>query len=395
MTQLAKEVRELQEQIVAWRRDLHQIPEVGLEVPKTAAYVSERLDEMGIEHRKNVGGHGIVGVIKGEGEGKTILLRADMDALAIKEETGLPFASTNGNMHACGHDAHTSMLLGAAKVLNANRDKFKGNIKILFQPAEEGPGGAKPMIDDGAMENPKVDAALGLHIGLIFPELGPGQIGVKSGNLMACLDSFKLKVLGKGCHGAMPHTGVDPVAITGQVISALQTIVSREVQPTRPAVVTIGKLHGGSAYNVIPGVVEIEGTARAVDNETRKLLDSSIESIVAGITRGMHGDYEYEYTYGYPPVVNDPEFTKNFTETAKKVVDEEDILEIQEPTMGGEDMAYYLEMVPGTFFFLGGGNEEKGIIYPHHNAKFDLDEDVFWKGSALLAQGAVDWLNEN
>lgn len=394
MADIIKEIMEIQDEIVRWRRDLHRIPEVGFNLPNTAAYVSEKLKEFGIEHKTNVAEYGIVGLIKGATDGKTIMLRADMDALAIKEETGLPFASENENMHACGHDAHTAMLLGAAKILNQNRDKIKGNIKLIFQPAEEGPGGAKPMIDEGVMENPKVDAALGLHIGLIFKELGGGEVGVSYGNLMACLDSFKIKIIGKGCHGAMPDTGVDPIAIAGQVITALQTIVSREIKPTRPAVVTIGKLHSGSAYNIIPDFVEIEGTARAVDIQTRHKLASSIESIVDGITKGMHGSYEYNYTFGYPPLVNDADFTKNFVESAKKIVGDNEIIELTEPTMGGEDMAYFLEAVPGTFFFLGAINEEKGIIYPHHNSRFDLDEDVFWKGSALLAQGAIDWLEK-
>lgn len=394
MADIIKEIMEIQDEIVRWRRDLHRIPEVGFNLPNTAAYVSEKLKEFGIEHKTNVAEYGIVGLIKGATDGKTIMLRADMDALAIKEETGLPFASENENMHACGHDAHTAMLLGAAKILNQNRDKIKGNIKLIFQPAEEGPGGAKPMIDEGVMEYPKVDAALGLHIGLIFKELGGGEVGVSYGNLMACLDSFKIKIIGKGCHGAMPDTGVDPIAIAGQVITALQTIVSREIKPTRPAVVTIGKLHSGSAYNIIPDFVEIEGTARAVDIQTRHKLASSIESIVDGITKGMHGSYEYNYTFGYPPLVNDADFTKNFVESAKKIVGDNEIIELTEPTMGGEDMAYFLEAVPGTFFFLGAINEEKGIIYPHHNSRFDLDEDVFWKGSALLAQGAIDWLEK-
>jgi len=387
--------KKMQNQIVEWRRELHKIPEVGLKLPNTSAFVSERLKEIGIEHRTKVGVSGIVGLIKGANPGRTIMLRADMDALALKEETGLPFTSTNENMHACGHDTHTAMLLGAAKILNDNRDKLNGNVKLIFQAAEEGPGGAKPMIDDGAMDNPKVDAALGLHIGCIFKEIGTGQVGVSYGNLMACLDRFKIKIKGHGCHGAMPNTGVDPVAITGQVISALQTIVSRELKPTTPAVVTIGKVHGGSAYNIIPDSVELEGTARAVEKSTREEIASRIEGIVAGITKGMRGDYEYEYTFGYPPVVNDAEFTKDFVETAKKVVGENNIIEIKEPTMGGEDMAYYLEKVPGTFFFLGGSNEKKGITYPHHNTRFDVDEDVFWIGTALMAQGAVDWLEKD
>lgn len=384
--------QKMQDQLISWRRDLHQIPEVGLELPKTSTYIAEKLSEMGIEHQENIGVSGIVGLVKGKEDGKTIAIRADMDALAIMEETGLPFASTNGNMHACGHDAHTAMLLGAAKILNENKDKLKGNIKLIFQAGEEGPGGAKPMIDDGAMENPKVDAVLGLHIGIIFKEIGTGEVGVAYGNLMACLDRFEIKVIGKGCHGAMPDTGVDPIVISAEVINALQTIISREVKPTEPAVITIGQINGGRSYNTIPDSVEIVGTARATSQAVREKIVSRMEDIVANITKGMRGDYEFIYTYGYPPLVNDAEFTKGFVETAKKVVGEEKIVEIANPTMVGEDMAYFLEEAPGTFFFLGGGNETKGIVAPHHNSKFDVDEDVLWKGTALLAQGAVDWL---
>ncbi|RXG65329.1 amidohydrolase [Candidatus Atribacteria bacterium 1244-E10-H5-B2] len=382
----------MQDQLISWRRDLHQIPEVGLELPKTSAYVAEKLSEMGIEYQENIGVSGIVGLIKGKEDGKTIAIRADMDGLAIVEETGLPFASTNGNMHACGHDAHTAMLLGAAKILNENKDKLKGNIKLIFQAGEEGPGGAKPMIDDGAMENPKVDAVLGLHIGIIFKEIGTGEVGVAYGNLMACLDRFEIKVIGKGCHGAMPDTGVDPIVISAEIINALQTIISREIKPTEPAVITIGQINGGRSYNIIPDSVEIIGTARAISQAVREKIASRMEEIVANVTKGMRGDYEFTYTYGYPPLVNDAEFTKGFAETAKKVVGKENVVEIARPTMGGEDMAYFLEKAPGTFFFLGGGNEAKGIVAPHHNSKFDVDEDVFWKGTTLLAQGAVDWL---
>ncbi|MBA7517341.1 N-acetylcysteine deacetylase [subsurface metagenome] len=384
--------QKMQDQLISWRRDLHQIPEVGLELPKTSAYVAEKLSEMGIEYQENIGVSGIVGLIKGKEDGKTIAIRADMDGLAIVEETGLPFASTNGNMHACGHDAHTAMLLGAAKILNENKDKLKGNIKLIFQAGEEGPGGAKPMIDDGAMENPKVDAVLGLHIGIIFKEIGTGEVGVAYGNLMACLDRFEIKVIGKGCHGAMPDTGVDPIVISAEIINALQTIISREIKPTEPAVITIGQINGGRSYNIIPDSVEIIGTARAISQAVREKIASRMEEIVANVTKGMRGDYEFTYTYGYPPLVNDAEFTKGFAETAKKVVGKENVVEIARPTMGGEDMAYFLEKAPGTFFFLGGGNEAKGIVAPHHNSKFDVDEDVFWKGTTLLAQGAVDWL---
>lgn len=389
------EGKKIQDQIVKWRRDLHKIPEIGLELPKTSAYVKEQLDSMGIEYRDGVAGHGIVGIIKGHGEGKTIALRADMDALAIEEETGLQFASKNGNMHACGHDAHTAMLLGAAKLLNENKGSLFGNVKLIFQPAEEGPGGAKPMIEDGVLENPKVDSVLGLHIGRIIEGIPTGKIGVCYGNLMACLDRFYIKIKGKGCHGAYPEQGIDPVAITGQAITALQNIVSREISPTNPAVLTIGKVHGGRAYNIIPDSVELEGTVRATDKEIREKIARRIKEVIENITKGMRGEYEYEYVFGYPPLVNNRGFTEEFVDAAKNIVSEDDIIEIKTPVMGGEDMAYFLEEVPGTFFFLSSIKEIDGVVYPHHNSKFELDEDVFWLGTALLTQGSIEWLKKN
>ncbi len=394
MINIVDEAKKLQNDIVKWRRYLHQIPEVGLELPKTSAYVSERLKEMGIEHKTGVGVSGIVGMIKGGKPGKVIGLRADMDALPIKEEADIPFVATNCNMHACGHDTHTAMLLGAAKILQDNRDKLHGSIKLIFQPDEEGSQGAKTMIKDGALENPKLDAVLGLHIGSIFKEAGSGQIAIGYGRIMASFDKFSLRIKGHGCHGAMPNIGIDPVAIAGNVITALQTIVSREMKPTHPSVVTLGKILGGTAYNIIPDFVDIEGTFRAIDNDERQMIARRIEEIAKGTAKGMRGSIDYNITWGAPPVVNDAEFTKGFYETAKNIIGEENIIEITEPTMGGEDMAYYLSEVPGTFFFLGGVNPDKGPIYPHHNPKFIIDEDVFWIGTALLAQGAIDWLEK-
>lgn len=395
MFNVVDEAKKIQNDIVKWRRDLHQIPEVGLDLPITSAYVAERLKEIGVDFKTNVGVSGIVGLIKGDKPGKVIALRADMDALPIKEEADVPFKAVNGNMHACGHDTHTAMLLGAAKILNENRDKINGTVKLIFQPDEEGCLGAKAMVKDGVMENPHVDAVLGLHIGSIFKEAGPGQIAIGYGKIMASFDKFYVKILGHGCHGAMPNIGVDPVVIAGQIITALQTVVSREMKPTHPSVLTIGKVHGGVAYNVIPDYVEIEGTIRAVEQKEREMIISRIEELVSGITKAMRGSYEFKVTYGAPPVVNDEEFTKSFVKTAKNVIGEENIIEIVEPSMGGEDMAYYLSKAPGTFFFLGGVNEAKGPTYPHHNPKFIIDEDVFWRGAALLTQGALDWLEAN
>ncbi len=390
-----KLIKEVEQDIINWRRELHQIPEVGLDLPQTSAYVAEQLRKMGIPYREKVGVSGIVGLIEGGQPGKTIALRADMDALPIKEETGLPFASKNGNMHACGHDAHTAILLGVAKVLNENRDKLKGNVKLIFQPAEEGPGGAKPMIDEGALENPKVDAVMGLHVGNLTDNVKEGIIMVSYDSMMACLDRFRVKLIGKGCHGAYPETGIDPVAMAGYFITKLQTIVSREIGATDPAVITVGKINGGYAYNIIPDKVELEGTVRAVDQEVREYIAKRIEDLAKGTSEAMRGKYEYEYVFGYPPLVNDEEFTKDFVESAKKVIPEEDIVIMKKPVMGGEDMAYFLREVPGTFFFVNTPKAIDGQYYPHHNSKFDIDEDLFWKGAAAMLQATIDYLERN
>ncbi len=393
--ELGDQVKAYEQQIIRWRRDLHQIPEVGLYLPKTAAYVAGELKMMGIPHRENVGGSGIVALIEGNTPGKTIALRADMDALAIREETELAYASTTENMHACGHDAHTAMLLGAARVLKDNQHLLKGNVKLLFQAAEEGPGGAKLMLEEGAFENPKVEAVLGLHTGAVGGNIQNGQVGVCFGKMMAAMDRFVIKVIGKGCHGAYPEKGVDPIVMAAQIITALQTLVSRELQATEPAVVTVGKIHGGTAFNIIPDAVEFEGTVRSTDYQVREWLAKRIGDLTESIAHGMRGEVEYEFFYGYPPLVNDPNFTREFLQSAKKVVAEEDIVEVKIPVMGGEDMAYFLEQVPGTYFFLGSIMKLEDVQYPHHNSRFMLDESVFATGTSLLVQGAMDWLENN
>jgi len=388
-----KEARRIQKQLVKWRRHLHQHPETGAEVPETAAFVARRLRALGLEVRTGVGGHGVVATLRGKKPGKTLAIRSDMDGLLVGEETGLSFASKNeGRMHACGHDAHMAMTLGAAQVLSRHRGELSGNVKFLFQPAEEGPGGAKPMIRDGALKNPKVDAVLGMHVGSIWPEAKPGQVYVSHGAMLACLDRIDVKIQGSGGHGAAPHRAVDPINLACHVVAALQTIVSREVNPAEPAVVTIGKIAGGSAYNVIPGEVVLEGTVRALTRELREFLEKRIEQIIRGVTGAMRGKYEYRYTYGYPPLVNDARFTEEFAEVAREIVGPKNVKEIPEPSMGGEDMAYFLEAVPGTWFFLAGCNRRKGQVHPHHHPRFDVDEEVLWKGTALLSAMALRWL---
>lgn len=392
MINVLDQVKGIESDIIAWRRALHQIPELGLNLPETTKYIKERLDEMGIEYHTLVGGNAIVGLIRGGQAGKTIGLRADMDALPIKEETGLPFASQNGCMHACGHDSHASMLLGAAKVLNENKDKLKGNVKLLFQPGEEYPGGALPMIEEGAMENPKVDAVIGMHAGMISKDVEKGKIGVAYGPMMASMDRMLIKIKGKGAHGAYPELSVDPISTAAELISALQRVISREIKAVEPAVLSICRIQGGFNQNIIPDEVELEGTVRTVNNETRRMIAKRIDEISKGITTAMRADYELQYDFKYPPVINSEEFTQFFVESAKKIIPEKDIFVMKHPVMGGEDMAYFLEKAPGTFFFFSNPREIDGVIYPHHTSKFDIDESLLYKGTALYVQTVMDFL---
>lgn len=398
---LIKEARDLHETIVKWRRELHQIPETGVETPLTEAFVCARLDELGIPYRKEVGGHGVVAHLEGKSDGPVFAIRADMDGLPIKEETGLPFASTNGCMHACGHDAHAAMGLGAAALLAKHRDELAGAVKFLFQPGEEGCpegyGGAKRMLDDGALEAPAPQAMVGLHTGAIWKEgFRSGDVGIHYGGIMACMDRFELVIKGKGSHGAYPQGSVDPISIAVRVISQLQTIVSREVDPLNPAVITIGEIHAGTAFNIIPGDCRITGTVRALDQETRQFIASRIEEMAHGVARSMRGDIDFHYGWEGPaPVVNDPAITQALRDVAEDMLGAERVREIPKPSMGGEDVAFFLEKVPGTFFFLAGCDPEKGQTWPHHNSRFDIDEEVLWEGPALFAGMAMDWLGKN
>ena len=388
-----EEAKKLQPQIVEWRRALHKVPGIDFDIEETSDYIKKNLDAMGIEYQTTVK-TGIVGIIRGKGNGKTIAIRADMDGLKIKEETGLPFASTNGRMHACGHDAHMAMALGAAKILSQNKDKFKGNVKLFFQPAEENLGGAKPMIEEGCLENPKVDAIIGLHIGQLFKEVGNGMIGLRSGAVMASVDKFIITVKGKGGHCATPHICIDPITTASEIITSLQRIISRELNPLHPAVITIGCIKGGSSFNVIPDNVTFEGTVRVLDTSDRKFIEQRIKEMSELIAKANRAEVEIEYINRYPAVNNDEDFTRAFAKSAEKIAGKEKIVYLKDPGMSAEDMAYYLEKIPGTFFFLGSHNPDKGIVYPHHHAKFDVDEDVFWEGTAVFVQAAIDYLND-
>ena len=392
---IKKLMDEVQEDLIKWRRDLHVIPEPGVDLPKTSAYVKSVLDSLGVEYQSNVGlESAIVATLKGTGQGsdKVIALRADMDALPVVEETGLPFASTNGAMHACGHDGHTSIMLATIKVLTSLTDQFSGTIKFLFQPGEEVSAGAEPMVKAGALKNPDVDYILGLHIGHIGGDAKPGVFSFREGPMMACLDRFTLKVKGKGAHGASPHQSKDAIVMASYIVTALQEIISREIEPAEPGVITIGKFHAGTTYNVIPGEVEIEGTARAVNEADREMLMTRIGEVAENIAKAFRGSVEYEYFRGAPPLINDTELAKKVYESAKELFGEDRVTWMKKPVMGGEDFAVYLQEIPGCFIFLENPLEIDGVAYPHHNSKFAIDESYLTSGVGLFVKGALDLL---
>jgi amidohydrolase len=325
-------------------------------------------------------------LMKLTGPGKTLMIRSDMDALPVTEATGLPFASTHeGAMHACGHDGHMAMVLGTATILNKVKDTLHGNIKFLFQPAEEGPGGAKPMIEAGVMENPHVDFSIGCHV---WPAIPEKTIGVKAGRLMAAMDRFDIKIIGKGGHGAMPHLCVDALEVGTQVVNALQRIASRQMNPLSPTVVTVGSFQAGTTFNVIPGEAAMCGTTRTFDRAIWNSWPERVEKIVRGVCESMGAEYELKYAQGYPPLLNDESMAEVVRKCARDVVGEEGVIE-PEQTMGGEDMAFYLEKSKGCFFFLGVGREG---CAPLHNPKFDFNEDVLLTGVETYCRVAFELL---
>jgi len=386
MIDFKKLVRGYQDVMIRIRRDLHRIPEPAYTEEKTSAYVAEYLEKEGFQVQTGLAQYGVVALMETGRPGKTLMIRSDIDALPVQEETGLDFVSTHqGAMHACGHDGHMSMVLTAATALKQIKDELKGNIKFLFQPAEEGPGGAKPMIEQGVMENPRVDYAVGCHL---WPGIPEGTIGIKAGRLMAAMDRFDLKIIGKGGHGAMPHLCLDALEVGTQVINALQRIVSRQMNPLSPTVVTVGRFQAGSTFNVIPGEAEMCGTTRTFDRQIWLSWPERIEKVVRGVCESMGAQYELQYTQGYPPLLNDEEMAEWVRKCAVDVVGEDKVVE-PEPTMGGEDMAFYLEKSKGCFFFLGVGREG---CAPLHNPKFDFNEDVLPLGVETYCRLACELL---
>lgn len=384
MPNLSPETLALRDALIALRRELHQHPELAFAETQTAARVAAFLEGSGLKVRNGVGGTGIVADTEPR-PGRRVMLRADMDGLPIQEETGLPFASrVKGAMHACGHDGHTAIGAAAGRILAARA--LPGTARLLFQPAEEGAGGAQAVIEDGALLG--VDVVLGIHL---WNELPVGTIGVKAGPLMAAVDRLKIVVHGRGGHGGQPQRAADPIVAAGHVITALQTIVSREVSPIASAVVTLGSIHGGLAFNVIPDQVTLTGTIRSFDPELRRSMPERISRIAGGVAAGLGCRAEVDVRAGNPAVINDAGVADLARRAAVRVVGEDKVYP-PEPTMGGEDMALYFERVPGCFVFVGSANPAKGKAEPHHSPRFDFDEDALAIGCEFLVQAAEEAL---
>jgi len=381
-------IRSLQTDLVTWRRYLHQRPELGFQEQHTSAFVSQKLTEWGIDHQTGIAKTGIVAQIRGTGGtgSRVLAIRADMDALPIDEavtEWNQDYRSQHpGKMHACGHDGHTAIALGVAHYL-AQHPHFDGTVKLFFQPAEEGPGGAAPMIEAGVLQNPDVDAIIGLHL---WNNLPLGTVGVRDGALMAAVELFDLEIVGKGGHGAMPHQTRDAIVIGAQVVNALQMIVARNVDPIDSAVVTVGQFHAGSARNVIAGTAKLSGTVRYFNPKYQDYFGKQIEQVIAGICAANGADYKLNYWRLYPAVINDRRIAELVRSVAEQVVETPIGIIPECQTMGGEDMSFFLQKVPGCYFFLGAANPDLDLAYPHHHPRFDFDETALAMGVELFVR---------
>ena len=388
---LKQEIARITPELVALRRDFHQHPELAFHETRTAQVIAERLRSLGLEVQTGVGKTGVVGLLHGRSGSRTIGIRADIDALPITETVALPYRSQNqGIMHACGHDGHAAAALSVARILAEHRDEVPGTIKFLFQPAEESANGAEEMIKDGAFRNPTVDAILSLHLWNYLPV---GTVGFRAGAIFASADEVHIVIQGKGGHGGLPHQTIDPIPVAAQIILALQLLVSRNISPFDPAVLTIGMVQAGSAFNVIPEQVTMKGTIRAYDMKVRDYLVERAEETVRGICLGAGATYEFNSRFCCPPVVNDEGVTAVARRAAQRVLGEGKVVTAAQATTG-DDVAYFNQQAPGCYFLVGSGNAQKGYTRPHHHQEFDFDEDALPVAVAVLAQGALDLLEQ-
>lgn len=387
------EIKKVNDDLIKWRRHLHENPELGFDLENTCQFVSEKLDEFGIENHRNFKG-AVIGYINPESTGKVIALRGDMDALPVNEETGLEFASkVEGRMHACGHDAHTAQLLAAAKVLAEHKDEIDGKIMLIFQPAEELGTGSIEIAD--SEEFSKVDEVLGCHDGNLLAGDGvpKGALVFSKGPTMATMDKFTIDIKGRGAHGSQPENSIDPIVIASYIITSVQEIVAREISPLEPVVVSFGIINSGKAFNIIPETAHLEGTTRTLTPEIRDLVARRLGEIAEGIGKTFRAEISYEFFRLPPPVINDAEITEKMMTAAKKLFPEK-VIELKKPIMGGEDFAFYLEKKPGAFFFLYNPLEIDGKVYAHHNPRFAMCEEFMHEVPAVMVQYVMDELGK-
>lgn len=389
VAQFLDRARAMQDRLTAWRRDLHRHPELAFQEHRTAGVVAEHLARLGLEVRTGVGRTGVVGLLEGAADGPTVMLRFDMDALPIHEETGLPFASQHpGRMHACGHDGHTAIGMGVATLLAERQAELAGRVKFVFQPAEEVGAGAQAMIADGALADPRPDVAFGLHLWSQYPV---GQAVIRSGPQWASADRFDIEIVGRGTHGALPHTGVDAVVVAAYAVVQLQSVISRSLDPLQPAVLTIGTLHTGGAFNVVAERVQMSGTLRTFDEAVRTGVIDRMHAVLQGVTAAHGASYTLRFSEYVPPLANHPEPTERLRRVAAAILGEEAISEGTLIT-AAEDMAEFLKRVPGCYFVLGArpAGAERGE--PHHSPRFNIDEAALPLGAAILAAAAASYL---
>jgi amidohydrolase len=393
---LKSDIDELVPDLIATRRDLHEHPELAYEEVRTSGIVARRLQSLGLEVQTGVAKTGVVGLLRGEASnnggddgGKTIAIRADMDALPIHELNNVEYRSTvDGKMHACGHDGHTSILLAVADILSKRRAELAGNVKFVFQPAEEIVGGAEPMVKEGAIQG--VDSIIGLHLFSSYPL---GRVGVRSGPVFASADKFTLTVNGKGGHAAMPSECIDPIVIAAYIVTALQTLISRETSPFSPAVLTIGTINAGSAFNIIPETAVLQGTMRSYTKKHREKLLRRISEVATGIASAMNAACDVAIVDGCPPCVNDPDMTGVVHKAAIEAVGTDKVDNGEEVmSSASDDMAYFLDAVPGCYFIVGASNPAKEANFPHHHPRFNIDEDALPIAVEVLARAAIEFL---
>ena len=383
------EAESLRDELIARRRDFHMHPELGFEEFRTAGIVADELRNLGMEVQTGVGKTGVVAILEGVKDGPTVLVRADMDALPIHEENEVAYASqTPGKMHACGHDGHTTIALGVAKLLSRRRDHLAGRVKFVFQPAEEVVGGAKAMVADGVLQDPRPDVTLGLHLWNSMPV---GQLGVSDGPVMAGAGTFEIKIIGKGGHGAAPHTAVDPVVCAAHIITALQTVVSRNINPLESAVISVTQLQAGTAFNIIPQNVVLRGTVRTFKQEVQQMVDHRMREICDGIAGALGCTVEFQSTVGTLPVHNDPVVSARVRNLFTEYVTA-DAMHLDERTMGAEDVGLLMDDIPGMYFFLGAAVPNQEQYFGHHHPRFDFDENALPFGVALMSAAVADYV---